>query len=180
MDSGLNVAGTITAQGKITPKEGSSSSDGIEWPANSDGGAGDQGWIRYYGTSGNGVLEVGAGNDGNDKIVLKSAGDIEMQGKVKALGSSDLFYSPNYDYTAKSDGFVVIKIGAMHSDSWVKIYIGGDEHMLFHAGSYGPAAPQGSSYFVPVAKGDVWKVVVSNVDSYEIRARYLGIPYDSE
>jgi len=177
-DGKIKAEDGIEMGAAFTPTTGGAG-NGIEWAEGSDGGGGDQAWMRYSGTSGDGVLEVGVGNDSNDKIKISSSGDIEMQGKLKALGQSDVYYSPYHNFTARADGFVCINIGKMHGHSWVKIYINGHENVLFYAGSDEHGSPNGMSFFVPVAKGDVWQVQLDNVDSYQIQARYFGIPFDS-
>ena len=94
------VAGNLTCNGLITcpsirPSAGSGD-NGIIWPIDPGGGTGDAAWIKYFVRSGEAcTLELYAGNDADDHIVLKSlAGNVGIGNDVPAVklhvGSSTL------------------------------------------------------------------------------------------
>ncbi|WP_333873264.1 tail fiber domain-containing protein [Methylobacter sp.] len=67
----------LTALGVITPSAGNSESNGILFPKNAGGGAGDSAWLRYYARAGESMtLELGTYNDADDHIALMPSGNV--------------------------------------------------------------------------------------------------------
>jgi hypothetical protein len=86
----LNTA-SLTCNGLITcpvirPSAGSGD-NGIIWPIDPGGGTGDAAWIKYFARTGEAcTLELYAGNDADDHIVLKSlAGNVGINTDVPAV-----------------------------------------------------------------------------------------------
>ncbi|HEX2926981.1 MAG TPA: tail fiber domain-containing protein [Ruminiclostridium sp.] len=73
----LYVNGNMQLTQAITPSAGNSADNGIVFPGNPGGGAGDSAWIRYYPRSGEAcTLEIGTSNDGDDNISLMASGNV--------------------------------------------------------------------------------------------------------
>ena len=53
------------------------------------------------------ILKLRSGGDSNDHIELNASGEIRLAGKVKAFASM-ASRNHNVDYTAESDGFLMV------------------------------------------------------------------------
>lgn len=79
-----NVLGSIV--GGFMPSIGNTSSNGITFPQNPGGGAGDVAYMRYFSYAGDStVLELGVSNDNDDYINLNATGGV---GVNKAAGKT--------------------------------------------------------------------------------------------
>jgi len=165
-DGKLEVDQGVIAHGVITPAAGTDG--GIDWAEGSDGGPGDQGWLRYHGTSGNGVLELGAGNDANDKVRIESSGNVEINAggslvlknadKVEVLSTGYHVYSMEKWYKASGDGMVTFHGYKGHMDYWQQNENGhyltandGQEHWEHF---FTVSGADTLTMTMPVAKGD--------------------------
>lgn len=73
----LYVNGNMQITQAITPSAGNSPDNGIVFPSDPGGGAGDSAWIRYYPRSGEScTLEIGTSNDADDNISLMASGNV--------------------------------------------------------------------------------------------------------
>ncbi len=73
----LYVNGNMQLTQAITPSAGNSTDNGIVFPSDPGGGAGDSAWIRYYPRSGEAcTLEIGTSNDADDNISLMASGNV--------------------------------------------------------------------------------------------------------
>ncbi len=88
----------VELENVIQPKEGNSSSVGIQWKPNAFGGSGDEAYIRYYrkGETGEKTrLEIANLNDGSDDILLtaplvKASNNLKVAGDLEVIGNTDL------------------------------------------------------------------------------------------
>ncbi|ACL75867.1 tail fiber domain-containing protein [Ruminiclostridium cellulolyticum] len=73
----LYVNGNMQLNQALTPSAGKEKNNGIVFPSDPGGGAGDSAWIRYYPRSGEAcTLEIGTSNDADDSISLMASGNV--------------------------------------------------------------------------------------------------------
>ena len=88
----------VELENVIQPKEGNSSSVGIQWKSNAFGGSGDEAYIRYYrkGETGeNTRLEIANKNDGSDDLLLTAplvtaSANLKVTTNLDVIGDTDL------------------------------------------------------------------------------------------
>lgn len=93
----LDVNGNVNIRGALTASPGNALNNGITFPPDAFGGAGDRAWIRYHNARGGekGTLEFSTANDPDDHIALMPSGNV-------GIGTAD----PSHKLHVRADSAV--------------------------------------------------------------------------